>query len=400
MRKGIDVQIKNAKLLAGKVLDSLNKEQKEALSEWEKSAQNRILAKDILDEQAFDHWNQAFDGVDASEQWEVFLKRMNKEYRRGKSVRMQVYKAVASIAAVLVIGIALFVLFQKHEYKSQYQSVVEASIGPGSSQAQLILNSGQVVDLEGLASESIDEGSMSIHNKEGILEYQESDAKKELPSMMNTLKIPRGGEYQLVLPDGTQVWLNSDSELKFNVPFTGKERRVQLRGEAYFDVAHNANKPFIVESSGQSVEVLGTEFNISAYPEDLNIITTLVEGKVLVEQLLDGQTAMHEYLEPNQQTVLNKETKNIFKHDVETYLYTSWKEGRFKFDNEPLESFLTKVARWYDVDVFITDDSVKDIRFTGDLPRYKDMNNILNIIEAEMSVHIEIEDNKTIYVSR
>jgi len=202
------------------------------------------------------------------------------------------------------------------------------------------------------------------------------------------------------LPDGTKVWLNSSTELTYTVPFSGDERRVRLKGEAYFEVAQNKEKPFIVETDYQDVEVLGTHFNISAYPDDSNVFTTLVEGKVKVNSNANKQVKLLGYLLPNDQLVLNKKNNGVYKLDVDTYLYTAWKDGRFAFKNESMESFFKKISRYYNVDVIIMDNSVKKINFTGDLPRYDDITKILNIIEAEMSVHIEIKEKNKIYVTK
>ncbi len=395
----IKKQIEQSKWLAGQLLDAQDEDQIRESEQWQKDTRHKQLMKDILNPDAFKAWNRKLDQLDTADQWQIFLDHMNANATKGRVLRMRILKTVASVAAVLVIGLSLYYGYNVTKTSEQYQTAA-VSIKPGSSQAELVLADGRVVNLEQASEKMIVEGEMAIENTQGVVEYSESVGKTTVQPVTNLLRVPRGGEYQLVLSDGTKVWLNSDTELSYPVPFSEHERRVKLKGEAYFDVAHNASQPFIVESGGQSVEVLGTEFNISAYSEDLNIITTLVEGKVLVEQQLNKQTVMQEYMEPSQQTVLNKETKSIIKQDVDTYLFTSWKDGRFKFDNESLESFFAKVARWYDVEIFITDESVKDIRFTGDLPRYNDMTNILNIIEAEMSVHIEIEDNKIIYVSR
>jgi len=236
---------------------------------------------------------------------------------------------------------------------------------------------------------------VSLKNKEGVLQYKDSVNDKSVESKTNTLRVPRGGEYQLVLADGTKVWLNSDSELSYPVPFVGKERKVTLMGEAYFEVAHNKDVPFIVVTGNQEVEVLGTKFNISSYENDANIITTLVEGKVKVS---DSNSESERYLMPNEQSVLNRDTDDLKKRKVDVYPFIAWKDGRFVFNNVTLEQFLLKISRWYDVEVIFEDDSLKTIKFSGDLPRYSNMTGILKIIEAEMSVHIKVENNKKVYV--
>ncbi|WP_439185545.1 FecR family protein [Carboxylicivirga taeanensis] len=398
--KEIKEQIDIAQLLVKRVLGTIGDNERQQLEQWEKKDGNKALADTIIDSHNYKLWNKKYNSIDAPNEWSRFVQRMTNKPSKSRLMRLRVFKAVATVAAMFVIGLTLYFGYQMNTSHSKHKTLAVTSIKPGSAKAELILSGGEVVNLESPDQKVIQEGSLSIENQEGTVDYSDNVSTETVERVINTVRVPRGGEYKLVLADGTQVWINSDTELSFTVPFTGKERRVKLKGEAYFDVAHNANQPFIVESGSQVVEVLGTEFNVSAYPEDVNVVTTLVEGQVKVDYpSILGDNAV-EYLKPNEQSVINKETENLIKQEVDPYLYTSWKDGRFKFRNEPLESFLAKVARWYDVDVFITDESIKDIRFTGDLPRYKEMTSILEIIEAEMSVHIEIENSRTIYVTR
>lgn len=396
--KKINEQIIQSKLLVGKILGSLNEEEKKKLEEWEKDPVNKKNEQEILNIKAFEDWNQMRDRIDTSEEWQEFITRVRKKNVKSKIIRMPIYRIVASIAAVLVIGFASYFAYELVNVNKEYFAVTEVNISPGTSSAQLMLANGDVINLDTLKEEVINEGNIAIENEKGRLVYEKEEKKDNRQSVVNTLKIPRGGEYKVVLPDGTQVWLNSDTELSYSVPFTGNTRQVELKGEAYFDVAHNKEKPFIVKTGNQRLQVLGTEFNVSSYSEDINIVTTLVKGKVKIDHFMDDNNLVEEILLPNDQLIFNRETQDIQKREVATYLYTSWKDGRFSFKNEPLESFFEKISRWYDVEVFITDESLKEINFTGDLPRYNNMNDILKIVEAEMSVKIEVKENKLIYV--
>jgi len=388
-------QIQFSKLLAGKVLGSLTEEQKRKLSQWEQQSDNKKLADNILNAQSFTDWKQKLNDLNTEEEWKSFLERMGTAtINRGKVIRLKAIKLVASVAAVFLIGFALFSLYETIQ-NSKFQPIEASSIEPGSSNAELVLSTGEVINLEDTLKDKINESNVALENIKGVLQYKDSINDKLVDAKTNTLRVPRGGEYQLVLADGTKVWLNSDTELTYPVSFVGKERRVTLKGEAYFEVTPNKEVPFIVTTGNQDVEVLGTKFNISSYVTDTNIITTLVEGKVKV---FDRKSDATRYLLPNEQSVLNKNTDNIKKQKVDVYPYIAWKEGRFVFSNVPLDQFLNKIARWYDVDVVFEDDSLKNIKFSGDLPRYSNMTGILKIIEAEMSVHIKIEDNKKVYV--
>ncbi|MCH4551459.1 FecR family protein [Aestuariibaculum lutulentum] len=394
----INKQFEYSELLAGKVLDSLTDEQKEVLYEWEQQDENKGIAEDILNAYTFDEWQEKLKSIDTTEEWASFLDRMEiASEKPGKVLRLKAIKWMSAVAAVLVVGFSVFTFTDSNN--DRLKPIAASSIAPGTSHAELVLSTGEVIDLEQSKDNQIQEGEVALENVKGILQYKDAKSRRRGDNKVktNTLKVPRGAEYQLVLSDGTKVWLNSDTELTYTVPFVGTERRVALKGEAYFDVTPNKELPFIVMTGNQEVQVLGTEFNVSAYRDDSVITTTLVEGKV---EVTDNISRDKKYLLPNQQSILNKQTDAIKKQEVDAYPYIAWKEGRFVFNNVTLEEFLYKVSRWYDVEVYYDNDSLKNLSFTGDLPRYSNMTSILKIIEAEMSVNIKVEDNKKIYVFR
>ncbi|WP_120272290.1 FecR family protein [Mangrovibacterium diazotrophicum] len=399
-------QIKIAGLLARKMLGMLTEEQLRDLQKWEEAGDNRKVEADILQPGAFDAWNKQMDNLDVSTQWTMYLNRMQRTTTRKKVIRLNIIRTVSAVAAMLVLAVSIGIVWKLTTEKPQKLALAEVSIEPGSKNAQLFLDNGQVIDLKAADAKSIDEGDVKIENNEGVLVYNDSQVaeNKETAAkakyVTNRLSIPRGGEYQLVLPDGSRVWLNSESELTYTVPFSPNERHVNLKGEAYFEVAHNKDKPFTVSTPSQTIEVLGTQFDVSAYSDDESIVTTLVEGKVKVEYKNSDKGTEVTYLAPNDQLVLNTETSAAKISQVDTHVYTAWKDGRFVFRNEPLESLLKTVARWYDVQIKIEDESVKAIHFTGDLPRYKNMNSLLKILETETSVHVEMSDDKILTVTK
>ncbi|TRZ45069.1 FecR family protein [Robertkochia solimangrovi] len=395
--KQIRKQFQKARILALKAMDALNTEDKEFLSELEKEERDRILYQDILDPENFNAWKNKRDAIDMHQQWQLFLDNMNKQGRQAKVRRLRRYYIPSAAAAIL----ALFLTYNyRSEEADNMRSVSEISISSGTSEAELVLSSGEVVHLGKSEEMNLEESTAAITNAEGILAYQQKNQESTAKTDQNSLRIPRGGEYQIVLSDSSRVWLNSETELVYPVAFNGDERRVYLKGEAYFEVSKNKAKPFIVVSSGQEVQVLGTKFNISAYPSDKTTVTTLAEGKVKVKSEAGTKNEHESYLFPDEQLLLDNASGNVQKNKVQSYLYTSWKNGRFIFKNEKLESFFTKLSRWYDVDVVIKDDDLKNIRFTGDLPRYKDMTSILRVIEADMSVHIQMGEDGILYISK
>ena len=205
----------------------------------------------------------------------------------------------------------------------------------------------------------------------------------------NTITVPRGGEYQLILADGTRVWLNAETELKYPVAFTGEVREVMLEGEAYFEVAKNVSRPFVVKAGQLDIKVLGTSFNVKAYPSETQQ-ATLVQGKVEVR----AENYFRE-LQPGEQLNYSSEGPEIRKVDVKAY--TSWKDQRFVFNDDLLEEVIHKIGRWYDVEFILRNPEVREIRFTGNLPKYRELEQVLN--KLELTTHIRfVQDGRVIEV--
>ena len=210
-------------------------------------------------------------------------------------------------------------------------------------------------------------------------------------SVYNTIQVPRGGEYSLTLADGTRVWLNSQSSLRFPVAFRGEERRVQLTGEAYFEVTPG-RKRFIVETKSVAVRVLGTAFDVNAYEDETVIRTTLVRGKV--EILAGGKEAC--VLQPGQQSVVERATGKTGVLQVNTSLYTQWKDGRFVFRDHTLEDIMRTLARWYDMEYEFVDPGLQQQRFYGVINRFEDVKGLLAQFEKTGKVKFEYEGNRVI----
>jgi ferric-dicitrate binding protein FerR (iron transport regulator) len=268
-------------------------------------------------------------------------------------------------------------------------------IKPGSRQATLILDDGSVHDLTTSKHLVINEGGAEIKSEGTKLEYTDKGiATNEI--RYNTLSIPRGGEFFLQLADGTKVWLNSETILRYPVQFTGTERRVELTGEAFFEVAKNEKIPFLVESGEQVIKVLGTEFNISSYKENQLIYTTLIKGRI--EVFIKNKPDIKQILTPNEQSSVNKSDALISKREVDPYQYTAWKEGRFVFLDQNLGDIMKTLSKWYNVDVVFAKDELRGIRFTGNLERYSDFGKVLSKIGKTNEVKFNIE-NRLITIS-
>lgn len=297
-------------------------------------------------------------------------------------------------AAAVLIGILTLSYFirdiEPNTHQEDIPNIVVNSVEPGTDKATLTLEDGSVVALQkGNAIQTQNANS----NGEKIVYDAINGGPKKL--VYNYLTIPRGGQFNVVLSDGTEVWLNSETKLKYPVNFIdGQVREVELvYGEAYFDVSpsteHGGSK-FRVMNNAQEVEVLGTEFNIKAYKDDTNVYTTLVEGEVVV-----GNGDLKQYLTPNQQSNINLENNSIKVTIVDVNVETSWKNGIFSFKGMPLKNIMKVVSRWYDVDVIFENKELESIKFKGVLGKYQSIEEILNIMTSSTINNYEIK-NKTI----
>lgn len=305
--------------------------------------------------------------------------------------RQRIGKRWMSVAAVgvLVIGMALTFLFRAQVASDDVAPLpVTEMIKPGKTTAVLTLSDGKQVILSDSLYTRLKEQTADIHVQGRRLDYSSGDSG--VVGGYNTITVPRGGEYQLTLADGTGVWLNAESVLKYPVAFRGGNREVELRGEAYFEVVKSADHPFIVKTVEMEVEVLGTSFNVCAYEEE-KVQTTLVEGRVRV------QAGEKKYmLKPGQQ-LSREQNGGIVVREVDVESYVAWKNRRFVFEDDRLEEVLRKLERWYNVAFFIQDNAVREVRFTGDLPKYEELNKVLNKLELLTYIHFE-QRGKTVIV--
>ena len=294
--------------------------------------------------------------------------------------------------AVFTIGIAIGLIERPWEDRSSEMSpMAQQPAGlPGSYKAVLTLASGEQVNLEEWCRDSLWKDGTLIRKRKGELTYEQKAGDMQQEEMLfNTITIPRSGEYKLVLSDGTKVWLNSDSKLEFPNTFVGDERRVKLAGEAYFEVAKNKAKPFRVEVDRVEVVVLGTSFNIHAYDEAVK--TTLVEGAVKLN--VAGKAYS---LSPGFEANVDQGGVKIVKSDV--YEQIAWKDGRFVFREKRLEEVMSILSRWYDFEIFYQNAAVKDLHFTGNIPRHATINEVLKFLERTHLVHFSVV-GRTVIVS-
>jgi transmembrane sensor len=294
--------------------------------------------------------------------------------------------AAAAAVAAIVFGIWFFnsdTGILKQVEMNSAQAVND--IAPGRNMATITLANGKIINLNNAKTGLVIDGSSLKYNDGSLVQNgAPSPGAKE----MVTASTPRGGTYQITLPDGTHVWLNADSKISFPSQFFGGVRKIMLTGEAYFEVAKDKIHPFVVESRGQSVEVLGTHFNINSYPDESQVQTTLLEGKVKVTGMQG-----HKLLRPGEQSVLTGTGLFVRKANEEEAL--AWKNGLFVFNNEPLESIMRKLARWYDIDVVYLDIDKSQV-FAGGISKYGSISRILAKMEKTGGIHFKIEGRRVI----
>lgn len=308
-----------------------------------------------------------------------------------------VYKIWYGIAASLVlVTLAAALLFNdQHTFKNSSlfsKNEIKNDIMPGADKAILTLGDGSQIALAAIGNDSLMKRAGNIAKaSDGQLVYGHS-AKAGSQLAYNAVETPRGGQYQIVLPDGTKVWLNNASKLKFPESFTDQPKRmVELTGEAYFEVAHNKKQPFMVKTNQQDVEVLGTHFNVNSYPEENETRTTLLEGSVKVIKKQDKSGGNTLTLMPGQQAVLKGDLLSLTNVDLEAEM--AWKNGYFKFNDEDLRSIMRKISRWYDVDVTYGQ-NIPDKRFEGSISRFKNVSEILRKFELTGGIHFKVEGRR------
>ena len=275
-----------------------------------------------------------------------------------------------------------------------------AEITPGKSRAVLITADQIVHELNGLQEQrEIEVGNGMVIKQGGAnLEYDSLVAPvQEATLAMNTLKIPRGGEFRLKLSDGTNVYLNSASELKYPVCFDEKERKVYLSGEAYFEVRKDSLRPFIVRVNGAEVTVLGTSFNVNTYGDDGQIYTTLVNGSV---RILSEKNGQEEVLTPGMQGVMNIQTGQLTVREVDVESYIAWREGRFVFRTMTLDLIMRQLQRWYDFEVFYQNPELKEYEFRGVIKRDMDLDKVLSVIKATTNVDFDVKGKVITIIKR
>ena len=364
----MDKNFEIADIIVAFIKNEATPRQISVLDDWiNESEANKRLFISLLDEVAFE---QRLDRSRVLELEDAFGK-VRARVRKSKRGYWRYVAVAASVVVVVAIGgiMAYWVgIPEKQGIVTRQQS-----ISVGKSRAFLTLGTGEKVALE--SQDTLLRGkAMNIRIQEnGEVFYEMADSIAPAEVEYNIMETPRGAEFQLVLSDGTKVWLNAGTKLRYPVKFIGKERRVELTGEAYFDVTRDEDVPFVVETSRSAVTVLGTEFCVRDYAGEANL-TTLVQGSVSVED----QRGNAYLIRPGQQVNIGKEGSRVL--DVETIYFTSWKDGYFIFNEATLSEIMSELSKWYDFDCFFLNPDAGNERLTARLKKYDDISVILDIL--------------------
>lgn len=310
------------------------------------------------------------------------------------------WRIPAAAAVFLLIASSIFFTFNP---KNKKQELVKTElnrptpvndIAPGGNKAVLTLADGSSIVLDSAANGTLtQQGNIKVQKLDnGQLAYTVNGKQvtENDEAFYNTISTPRGGQYQVTLADGTQVWLNAASSIRFPVVFTGAERKVEITGEVYFEVSKNAAIPFKVKTAASEVVVLGTHFIVNAYDDEAAVKTTLLEGSVKI--IAAGQPI--KYLQPGQQSAINKQGTITVLNNADIEEALAWKNGRFQFNSADLKSILRQISRWYDVDVVYKGNV--NLHFTGQLTRNDNVSKVFEELVLTGEVHFKIEGKKII----
>ncbi|MCB6971580.1 MULTISPECIES: FecR family protein [Butyricimonas] len=331
-------------------------------------------------------YTRRWDEIDEQTERSRLMGRLSK--LRMRRMGRYIWNGVA--VACVVVGVTVF-LWTRETTPIKLPSLNLAKVLSGSSKATLVLDDGRMIPLTADTSFRIQvAGAMVKEDLVAGLKYEISDSLREVlkrqPVGYNKLVVPRGGEYIMTLADGTRVWLNAETEMKYPVVFGKDTREVYVKGEAYFEVAKDTACPFIVYASGVATRVLGTSFNVMAYEGEERVEVTLVTGKVEVGNV-DGKCS----LASGWQAVVEQGTHRITRREVNVAAYTSWRNGLFDFREMTLEELVMKLSRWYDVDFVFENDDARDKRFTGAVKRNNTLEFMLHFIEKTSNVYFKVD---------
>jgi ferric-dicitrate binding protein FerR (iron transport regulator) len=386
-----------ADLIVKKIRGKLTPDEQKELEAWiNDSPENQAIYHRAIDSKQQLEKLEIYELFDKEQSWSDLEEKLFGTKTITFTSR-KMFRYAAAILLPLIVG-GGFTWWYLKSPSPVRMAEIDREIKPGSQKAVLILSDGEAVELSQTTSlEDLSDGGVSIRDVDNSISYITGTVGTAPAKILfNELRTPRGGGYKLQLADGSRVWLNAGSSLRYPVGFQDSVRQVFLEGEAYFEVNHDG-KPFIVSTGSMNTRVLGTSFNISAYADDLEYKTTLLEGKVRVElQGEETRFSASAILEPDQQATFIKSSAELSKTEVDVSGYVSWMQGKLEFHNEHLDQVMLKLARWYDFDYEFENSAARDYHFSARLDRSESISSILEMLEMTTDVKFEYLDSRIV----
>lgn len=386
-----------AELILKFLRDGLSQEEEDKLHAWlAEDERNRVFLESLTDEASLEECVDFLAAVDVPAALEKTLARMqggpvaSEPVKGGLLRRMPRWKSAAAILFILATGLVFLWRYTQQQEESAPVAIIQQEVPPGGWKATLRLADGSVIALQDTGTSMVKTGNgIRITQQNGEVIYENTGAgTAAVQGRWNTISTPLGGKYKLLLPDGSRVWLNAGSDLRFPAVFEDSRREVELTGEAYFDVARNEHAPFRVKVNGLTVDVLGTHFNVKAYSDEPLVQATLIEGSVKV-----STHAGAELLYPGKQASLDKAKKQLEIRAANIKDVLAWKNDLFHFSKESLEDVMRKIGRWYNVEI-IYSGVATDTKFSGMISRNVPLSQVLGMLEMTGGAKFRVEGKK------
>lgn len=384
-----------SQLIGKHILGQLDDDDLKELDEWRhSSSKNEDIYRHLVDAAFLRLEYRRREMINSDRACDEMQLRIDRKSNKNQTSQKRIHFRTAAIASLSTAAVLALVFFLSpsiiNKTNESIQSVATATkvtpIVAGSTKAALTLANGQKVWL-------------GNNNSQNVAAINAAKVKIQGAARnINMLSTPKGGEFKVTLEDGTTVWLNAQSKLYYPDSFDGNERRVKVEGEAYFKVAKDEKKPFLVESAGQVVRVYGTEFNINSYNENKSVYTTLVNGKISLYPI--GSPNSELILTPGNQAIFSKQDASTSVHGVDTDVMTSWRRGMFVFEDQTLEQIMQTLSRWYDFTFEFKSKSAAATVFAGSMSRYSDFTDVLTILEQSGNLKFKISGHHVVVSSK
>lgn len=381
-------------LIVRRLFHIIKEHEQDSLDQWRRqSDKNEWLYRRMTDSKHLAQEYRLMKSVRVERPLADMKSRIERAACQTRRTRRNYWLTTGVAAAILLVLCWSGIWLMRHQV-TEGDGVLAWEIRPGQTQATLILSTGENIELHSDSLLRDDKMKKMLPVK--VPSVAESMTPK-MEKKTNLLITPRGGEFKIILEDGTEVWLNAESKLVYPETFGATERRVSVQGEAYFKVNKDERKPFYIETDGQLIRVYGTEFNVRSYEEDEEVYTTLVSGCISIQPIDAGRGEL--ILAPNNQALFNKKDETTSLRAVNTEVFVSWKNGMFVFEEQNLEQIMCTLSRWYNFTYRFENEELKKTVFMGSIPRYAEFDDVIHILEKSGGIKLEMK-GQTVVLSK